>query len=124
MRRVAVKIKDHSLLLSLLYNSLISTAWLTKYGLTTDIWHTLWRKCNVWFSSSIRTTIHGEKVLAPFGHPYPLITRQFRSFNNPLVELAYQCYGKAGRPITLIDIGAGSGDTILLLVANCPNMIG
>jgi FkbM family methyltransferase len=36
----------------------------------------------------------------------------------------YQSYKLQQQPITFVDVGAATGDTILLLYANCPNMIG
>lgn len=59
-----------------------------------------------------------------FGHVYPLYARKFRQWNNPLIELAHQTYRSANRPITVVDVGAGVGDTVLLLKSNCQEMIG
>ena len=74
-------------------------------------------------SASVYTVIHNQKVLVNFGHPYPIIARQFPSFNNPLVELVYQSYLSKQTPITFIDVGSGIGDTVLLVRANCPEMV-
>jgi len=67
--------------------------------------------------------MHNVKILVPFGYPYPVIARQFHSFNNPLLELVCQCFNEKRRALDLVDIGAGIGDTVLLLNANCPQMV-
>jgi FkbM family methyltransferase len=109
---------------SLLYNLLIQTAWLDRYRYTGPLWRRVWQKSCALFSGPVRTTIHGRPAIVNYGHTYPVYARKFRSLNNPLVELVYQSYSTKHAPITLVDVGANVGDTVLLLESNCPGMIG
>lgn len=105
------------------YNALLSCSWFCRFPLLAKLWEIAWiRSCRV-FSGPVRTRIHGRKALVNYGHTYPLTSRRYRTFNNPVVELVFQSYSLKKQPITLVDVGANVGDTILLLKANCPGML-
>ncbi|MDF5722700.1 MAG: FkbM family methyltransferase [Rhizonema sp. PD37] len=108
---------------SLIYNLLLGTVKLDNHKYISNFWHKTWHKSCSIFSCPINTTIHGHKVVLNYGYTYPINSRQNPSYNNPLVELVYQAYITKKSPITLIDIGAAIGDTVLLVYSNCPNMI-
>lgn len=72
---------------------------------------------------TVITSIHGSKVYSNYGYTYPIICRTFPTYNFPLVELAYQTSRLKGSPISVVDIGAAIGDTVLLLEASCSGMI-
>ncbi len=112
-----------NILASFVYNALIKTAKLSDKGFFSKIWQPIWNKSNEFFSGPVKATVHGQKVVLNFGYTYPINARKFPNLNNPLVELTYQCYSAQNKPITLIDIGAAVGDTVLLLYSNCPGMI-
>lgn len=76
------------------------------------------------FAGPVATKIHGYHVVVNFGYAYPFFARMFRSYNNPLVELVNQAYQVNKKPVTVIDIGAAIGDTVLLVESNCPEMVG
>lgn len=59
-----------------------------------------------------------------YGHAYPVFARRFPHWNQPLVELVHLTQKIHSRALAFVDIGAGIGDTLLLLDANCPNAIG
>lgn len=75
------------------------------------------------FTGPVATKIHGYPVVVNFGYAYPFFARMFRSYNNPLVELVNQAYQAYKKPVTVIDIGAAIGDTVLLVESNCPDMV-
>ena len=62
-------------------------------------------------------------MIVSYGHTYPLTARWHPTFNSPVIELVFQMYSVKKRPISLVDVGANIGDTILLLESNCPGMI-
>src|SRR5579863_5501090 len=109
---------------SLSYNLLLKCSWLQRIPYLAPAWQSAWNKGCQSFSGPVRTRIHGRKALVNYGHTYPLTSRRYRTFNNPVVELVFQSYSLKNHPITLVDVGANVGDTILLLKANCPGMVG
>lgn len=68
--------------------------------------------------------LHGFSVRLNTGNTYPHVTKNLPYFNAPLVELVNQAYSAFGRKISFIDIGAATGDTILLLEQRCAGKIG
>lgn len=58
-----------------------------------------------------------------FGYTYPIYSRRFPNLNDPLVELAYQTWKAKGERIVFVDVGAATGDTVLLLYANLPTAL-
>ncbi len=84
----------------------------------------MWEKSLPYFQgTTVTLQIHNKTVFANYGYTYPIICRKFPSYNMPLVELAYQtCLSKA-RAISVVDIGAAIGDTVLLLESSLPGKI-
>lgn len=109
---------------SLIYNFLLDHWQLQNGRRTGKYWNMLWDWSLRRFSSSIITTnVHGRRVFANFGHTYPLFARKFPHWNNPLLELVNQSHKVRNRPITVVDVGAGIGDTTLLIESNCAGMV-
>ena len=108
---------------SLVYNGLLRYSYLDKHKRFGPLWRKAWKYACGRFRESVTTRIHGYDVAVNFGHDYALYARKFRNWNNPLIELVHQSYRYAQAPITVIDVGAGIGDTVLLLESNCPGMI-
>ncbi len=108
---------------SFLYNFLLRLHWFGRYPYASKLWHSAWQASCQRLSVPVRTTIHGREVIVNYGHTYPLTSRKIRTFDNPVVELVFQVSSAIGRPISLVDVGANIGDTILVLEANCPEMI-
>lgn len=109
---------------SLVFNLLIAFSKLSSNPKTSKYWWKAWFQSNKILANTIVSTkIHGYPVFMNFGYSYPLNARMFTSLNAPLVELVYQCYISKEVPVTIIDVGAAIGDTILLLYSNCPSMI-
>ena len=71
----------------------------------------------------IRTRLHGFSVLLNRGNLYPFLVRDVPLFNAPLVELTHALSSSLQRPIVVIDVGAATGDTVLLLKERCPNAV-
>lgn len=114
----------HGKIGSAVYNVLSNLAWMGRLRYLGRVWRGAWTLSCRHFSGPVRTTIHGRRAVVNFGHTYRITARQCPNFNSPLLELAFQVYSTALRPITVVDVGANVGDTILLLESNCPGIIG
>src|SRR5262249_47119190 len=110
-------------LASVVYNLLLKYQSLERYRHLRPLWNRAWSWGAKSFPRTVSTNIHGRRALVDFGHVYALYARRFRSWNNPLVELVHQSYRAAGAPIFVIDVGAGVGDTVMLLEGNCHGMV-
>lgn len=108
---------------SLVYNLLLKTQRLEEYRFTKRLWKTVWSSCRRRFRGPVRTVIHGQNVTVNFGYIYPYLARKFPLYNQPLLELVHQAFSAKGSGVSLVDVGAAVGDTILLVEANCPGMI-
>jgi FkbM family methyltransferase len=106
------------------YNTLLDSHSLHSKRWSRGYWNALWNWSLNRYSGPVSTNVHGARVLVNFGNSYPLFARRFRHWNNPLLELVNQTYRALNRPITVIDIGAGIGDTALLIRSNCGAMVG
>jgi FkbM family methyltransferase len=106
--------------ISFLYNLLVSA-----YNYRNNmIWRYLWRKVIEKNNKvPIRSRIHQYSVIMNCGYTYPLYSRIFPNFNNPLLELVFQSSISLNRKITIIDVGAAIGDTMLMLERNLPGII-
>jgi len=71
----------------------------------------------------VTTRLHGRKVLLNFGNLYPVTLRSVPTYNAPLVELVAQTGSALGRPVRMVDVGAAAGDSVLLLMERCPEMV-
>ncbi|MHC1741668.1 MAG: FkbM family methyltransferase [Syntrophobacteraceae bacterium] len=107
---------------SLVYNVLVIGC-AAKNRIIRNFCSRLWNiACNQ-FSGPVRTRIHGYTVTVNFGNTYPLFSRIYTGLNNPLLEVTYQVYKDKNSAINFLDIGAATGDTALLLLKNCPDML-
>ncbi len=70
--------------------------------------------------TSLQVKIHGKKAIMPAGYLYPEVCRNISTFNDPLLNLAWQTRLTKKSKITVVDIGAAIGDTALLLKQNLP----
>jgi FkbM family methyltransferase len=105
---------------SYLYKFCIKNA--NKRG--TYYWEKIWKKFVVPNSGkSSLITIHNKQCHVPIGYMYPIFARNFKQYNNPLLELAFETYQNKKKRINIIDVGAAIGDTIALIEANIPNVI-
>ena len=68
--------------------------------------------------------LHGFKVLLNRGNTYPDIIHTYPLFNAPLVELVHQTHATLQRELTFVNVGAATGDTVLLLKERCKNTVG
>ena len=74
-------------------------------------------------SRPVPAKIHGYNVLLNPGNNYPFMIQDAPLFNAPLVELVFQAYSAKGRPVRFVDVGAATGDTVLLIKQKCPKMV-
>ncbi len=88
-----------------------------------SIWARLWRYSLRSYKGTITFRLHGTKVRMNNGYPYPLFLNTFLTYNDPLVEIVYQVYKTLNRPVDYVDVGAAIGDTMLLVLERCPDMI-
>ena len=87
------------------------------------IWNKTWEYSIRNYKGLIHFKLHGQSVLLNNGNPYPLFINTFPKYNYPLIEIVYQTFKESQKQIVYIDIGAATGDTMLLLFQKCPNMI-
>lgn len=109
---------------SLVYNFLLDWQHLDNHPWLGRLWRNMWKLSCKRYSSYVSTNIHGRRAIVNFGHTYPLYTRRYKNWNNPLLELVNQVHSHKKRQISFIDVGAAIGDTVLLIDANCPGMVG
>lgn len=83
-------------------------------------WDAAWRR----FSGPVETTLHGRRIVVNAGYSYPAFSRRWPTYNDPLVELVHQAREAKGSPVTLVDVGAAVGDTVLLVRERCPGAVG
>lgn len=67
--------------------------------------------------------LHGFNVTLPFDSVYPITSRVVKTYNNPLIECVHQINRLSREKLIIFDIGAAIGDTVMLIQANCPNMV-
>jgi FkbM family methyltransferase len=84
----------------------------------------LWRLAQRVFHGDVRYRLHGRELEFNFGHPYPLFLRRSPLYNAPLVAVVETAASLAGRPVSLVDVGAGFGDTLALLDDELPGAVG
>jgi FkbM family methyltransferase len=118
----SVRTMKSKLLDSLVFAMLISTC--RKQG---RFWvRPWWKSLEQRFlkrNSAVRCNIHGRTALVAFGNPYPINARLYPGLNGPLLELVSETFKIKQHPLRIVDIGAALGDTVLLLNANCKEMI-
>jgi FkbM family methyltransferase len=108
---------------SILYDALVQSRPLAEKARLTRVWHRLWQYATANQEKVVYATVHGQRAAMNAGYTYPLTSRLFRNFNDPLVELVHQANKALGRSIVLVDVGAAIGDTVLLIEANCPGAV-
>lgn len=108
---------------SLLPNHLPRLRRFSKLPILRKIYYSL---SKVWQSDGppVRARIHGFEILLNRGNVYPFIIHEFPMFNAPLVELVATVARFSKEPICFVDVGAATGDTVLLLEERCPNRVG
>lgn len=107
------------------YNLFVNTiSFQNRHKLFKNISKKLWEKSLEIFAGKIvTTTIHEKNTFINYGYTYPIICREYPTYNLPLVELAYLTYLNKASPLTVVDIGAAIGDTVLLLESSLPQKI-
>ena len=108
---------------SLLYAFLLRTARFRHSRPLNRLWNTLWASGTKRYSEPVSTILHGQTASINFGNPYPIVARGLPSYNAPLVELVAQTFWQRQRPLRVVDVGAGIGDSVLLLRQLCPGMV-
>jgi len=102
---------------------LVRTARLADRRVTGDLWNRAWQTVCTNATGSAPVNTYGQRAIVNVGNTYPVLARRFPTLNGPLVELVSECYAMRRCGLTLLDIGAATGDTILLLRAKCPDMV-
>lgn len=115
---------DVSRLGSLLYRVLAATARFRFHRGLRRVWQAAWTRGCELYDKPVTARVHGRDVYLNFGHPYPLIERSTPLYNAPLVELVGATYAETSRPVCVVDVGAGIGDTALLLQERCAEKLG
>ena len=110
-------------LAQIVYGGLVRTAGV-RGRLGSAAWERAWELAWRQLSGPVTTTIHGRQVVVNAGYSYPAFRRRWPTYNDPLVELVHQVHAANGAPITLVDVGAAVGDTVLLVLERCPGAVG
>jgi len=94
------------------------TGWMRKFPVLRWL-H--WRARVVWNSGAlpVRVSLHGYDVIVNPGNSYPFLMRDPPLFNAPLVQLVSQVGRLTKGSVTFVDVGAATGDTVLLLKERC-----
>lgn len=96
----------------------------TATRLWATAWDQLWRTATLrWSDEAITTNLHGHPATINFANPYPLFVRRFRNYNAPQVEAVLATASGLGRSVHVLDVGAATGDTALLVLARCAGKI-
>lgn len=106
----------------LTYDGLVRFAGV-RSSVTDALWDRAWEGAWRRMSGPVQTTIHGRKVVVNAGYSYPAFSRRWPTYNDPLVELVHQAHQAKESPITLVDVGAAVGDTVLLVLDRCPGAV-
>lgn len=104
------------------HRALLATARLRNWPIVNRVWHNFYNRTRHW-NTPITSRIHGFHTVLGFNYAYPFFVRFYPTYNNPLVELVHQVSKHLNRKITLVDVGAAIGDTVMLVEANCPNTV-
>lgn len=108
---------------SFLFKGLLRYQRLQKSKVFGPVWQTVWDSSLRRYPGPVSIKLHGKKILANNGHSYPLYARRFSRWNNPLIQLVHETSSVLSRPIVFVDIGAGIGDTVLLIESNCASNV-
>lgn len=108
---------------SLLYRCLVDAAPLRRSRTFDRLWRKAWAAGTARYEDPVSTTLHGREAFINFGNPYPIVVRDVPKYNAPLVELVAQTFRQRQRPLYMIDVGAGIGDSVLLLMQRCPDAV-
>jgi FkbM family methyltransferase len=68
---------------------------------------------------AVSVDVHGVAVTVNAGYAYPAFSRRWRSYNQPLVDAVEHAAGRVEGGVTVVDVGAAIGDTVLLLIERC-----
>ena len=71
----------------------------------------------------VQVNVHGFDTVLNNGNNYPILVQDYQWFNAPLVELCHQAAKVKGEPCVMVDVGAATGDSVLLIKARCPGAI-
>lgn len=87
------------------------------------VWNKVYQFSLNKYLGPISGKIHNFPVVYNNGYTYPITSRRFRTFNNPLLELVVLTSKDLKRKINVIDVGAAIGDTAFFILANYPDCI-
>ena len=109
---------------SLLYSFLVWSAFARRRPTGQRIWDLVWARAVARFHGAVSSRMYGFPVVVNFGYLSPVYSRQYDTYNMPLVDIVAAVSARLGRPATFVDVGAGVGDTVLLVRRNCPDALG
>lgn len=103
----------------LAYHALIMSSRVTSPAFASTAWERCWARAASRFRGRTTVNMHGRRAVVNTGYAYPAFSRRWPTYNNPLVEVVHQTALHRGTKITVIDVGAAVGDTVLLLMDKC-----
>src|SRR4051794_13640403 len=98
------------------YRGLLTTAGSFRSQFTVWVWTHWWVTRTPRMRGQSRITLHGRTVRVNTGFAYPAFMRRWPRYNAPLVDLVQALKRRRSRTLTIVDVGAAVGDTVLLLV--------
>ncbi|RYY47150.1 MAG: FkbM family methyltransferase [Chitinophagaceae bacterium] len=104
-------------------NQVLKTHRFNKMPFLSKFWWRAYLKIKNGHQQPVSIAMHGYTMRQPEGYTYPFAARLYKNYNNPLIECVFQTFQNKGKPVTVIDVGAAIGDTVVLLKANCPGMV-
>jgi FkbM family methyltransferase len=112
--------RDH-----LRYRVLVGTAPWARTPFVGRVWEWTWGVVVARLDPAdrIRMCLHGHEAIVNVGNPYPAAVRRWPTYNVPLVATIAELGRVLGRTVTLVDVGAAIGDTVLLVRERCAGMI-
>lgn len=114
---------EENRLASFIFKALLKYQRFQKSKLFSPLWQAVWESSVHRHPGPVSINLHGKKILINNGHSYPLYARRFSRWNNPLIQLVHESGCALSRPIVFVDIGAGIGDTALLIESNCASSV-
>ncbi|KRE62283.1 FkbM family methyltransferase [Nostocoides sp. Soil756] len=100
---------------SLEYRLMVASAGFTRRPPLSYLWDAWWASRTPRLRGNTTMSLHGRSATVNNGFAYPAFIRRWPEYNRPLARAATLLRTTTGRPITIVDVGAAVGDTVLLL---------
>jgi FkbM family methyltransferase len=107
----------------LAYRLLVRAAGYRRSAVVSHLWDRSWPRATARMAGSTTVSMHGVDAQVNAGYAYPAFYRRWTTYNDPLVQLVVSTGRRRGRPVSVVDVGAAVGDTVLLLLDRAPGVV-